>query len=929
MSFAQEMRDFIGAYKAMSSGGPSEAERRRKAQEMPESFVDQHIAESRAKTSTRSDTTAIPVDTGAAAPETEGGTALPPEERETPAYASGGVVQDELTVPTSAGAAQVQAIPEERLAFEGGGIAHQDYFDRLETERGTGRRKPLLSPQDLGDALDLFVKGLSQAGNDGALPVDDGGQGFAAAMMGKGAATPQEVKAMDSVLDPRGRMSPDERAEFRLGAMVKWKLQQGDYRGAMEVAKALSLYSVMESQRYAGMARAAVAAGDDKGAAYYAMKAGQALPDGKRHVVQPMGNGKFRVASVDGYTGKTAPPMTLDRAGMAKMTEAGMVGGIPLKALMTTAAAHRTGDPMGRARRRSSGGSGRGGSGRATKATSGAPANDAPVIAAKSAYDAAVEEGDEAKIAAAKANLDAAVNTFRSAPYTAKNQIWEKSLRDQTLARLGVGGAAPTAGGKAGAKGVAPDLLKEGAQRSAPARAAINADVPNSLANTDVSVRNQPVGPSGRMAEAADVARTAGVEKSRALSRGVAGAAYDAQKLDTNNKDFETRRASIPGKIDAVLNEGPEGKSGDATTSGRIPLGDKEKEKVADVVTRVLDKNPQMSPEVATRAVTEMMYGNDFKYEGKLPIKILPNGKVSIDGQSFYMGEDDLALTTAERGRVYRQRVSENTQNINAGAQVKRRQEAGIAEDNRDKQSQKRWMEANPDQYGRRPVQGPPMGPDPMSGEVQGPPMGPEPETQGPPVSPREEMARAVAGPYDYPTRNRSSAIPPEVQGPPMDDRIDGPRNTRARPPSAIDDYYDGEDGIRVAAGGARGWRGGEADKPSSPGGARNWRNDPQRDRRDPRQAEWGIDDSYNGDDGLDLASGGARGWRDPPEESEPNFRAAGGTRDWDGPDRGGQDRRSPDYMARDIRDAEADAPAEPEERYLLDDLNFYTGAGI
>jgi hypothetical protein len=292
------------------------------------------------------------------------------------------------------------------------------------------------------------------------------------------------------------------------------------------------------------------------------------------------------------------------------------------------------------------------------------------------------------------------------------------------------------------------------------------------------------------------------------------------------------------------------------------------------VVTRVLDKNPQMSPEVATRAVTEMMYGNDFKYEGKLPIKILPNGKVSIDGQSFYMGEDDLALTTAERGRVYRQRVSENTQNINAGAQVKRRQEAGIAEDNRDKQSQKRWMEANPDQYGRRPVQGPPMGPDPMSGEVQGPPMGPEPETQGPPVSPREEMARAVAGPYDYPTRNRSSAIPPEVQGPPMDDRIDGPRNTRARPPSAIDDYYDGEDGIRVAA-------------------------------------------------------GGARGWRDPPEESEPNFRAAGGTRDWDGPDRGGQDRRSPDYMARDIRDAEADAPAEPEERYLLDDLNFYTGAGI
>jgi hypothetical protein len=874
MSFAQEMRDFIGAYKAMSSGGPSEAERRRKAQEMPESFVDQHIAESRAKTSTRSDTTAIPVDTGAAAPETEGGTALPPEERETPAYASGGVVQDELTVPTSAGAAQVQAIPEERLAFEGGGIAHQDYFDRLETERGTGRRKPLLSPQDLGDALDLFVKGLSQAGNDGALPVDDGGQGFAAAMMGKGAATPQEVKAMDSVLDPRGRMSPDERAEFRLGAMVKWKLQQGDYRGAMEVAKALSLYSVMESQRYAGMARAAVAAGDDKGAAYYAMKAGQALPDGKRHVVQPMGNGKFRVASVDGYTGKTAPPMTLDRAGMAKMTEAGMVGGIPLKALMTTAAAHRTGDPMGRARRRSSGGSGRGGSGRATKATSGAPANDAPVIAAKSAYDAAVEEGDEAKIAAAKANLDAAVNTFRSAPYTAKNQIWEKSLRDQTLARLGVGGAAPTAGGKAGAKGVAPDLLKEGAQRSAPARAAINADVPNSLANTDVSVRNQPVGPSGRMAEAADVARTAGVEKSRALSRGVAGAAYDAQKLDTNNKDFETRRASIPGKIDAVLNEGPEGKSGDATTSGRIPLGDKEKEKVADVVTRVLDKNPQMSPEVATRAVTEMMYGNDFKYEGKLPIKILPNGKVSIDGQSFYMGEDDLALTTAERGRVYRQRVSENTQNINAGAQVKRRQEAGIAEDNRDKQSQKRWMEANPDQYGRRPVQGPPMGPDPMSGEVQGPPMGPEPETQGPPVSPREEMARAVAGPYDYPTRNRSSAIPPEVQGPPMDDRIDGPRNTRARPPSAIDDYYDGEDGIRVAA-------------------------------------------------------GGARGWRDPPEESEPNFRAAGGTRDWDGPDRGGQDRRSPDYMARDIRDAEADAPAEPEERYLLDDLNFYTGAGI
>jgi hypothetical protein len=924
MSFAQEMRDFIGAYKAMSSGGPSEAERRRKAQEMPDDFERRHAAENYrpATTPTRSDTTAIPVDTGAAAPETEGETAIP-EERETPAYASGGVVQDELTVPTSAGAAQVQAIPEERLAFEGGGIAHQDYFDRLETERGTGRRKPLLSPQDLGDALDLFVKGLSQAGNDGALPVDDGGQGFAAAMMGKGAATPQEVKAMDSVLDPRGRMSPDERAEFRLGAMVKWKLQQGDYRGAMEVAKALSLYSVVESQRYAGMARAAVAAGDDKGAAYYAMKAGQALPDGKRHVVQPMGNGKFRVASVDGYTGKAAPPMTLDRAGMAKMTEAGMVGGIPLKALMSTAAAHRTGDPMGRARRRSSGGSRRSSGAGGGSGSSNVGGDLAPVYSAKAALDAAVAEGDEAKIAAAKAGLATASQKFMSRPFVGRgNPDIALSERRKLLASItGVGGAPATAGGKAPAKGAPADPTdKLAAVRNAAGKVgdasrvgmAIGPDGKRVDMGSETSTGMRPEGP------AVEKAARANEPAADALRAKAAGIGYNsAEGRKAFSKDYEDRAKPVTDAITKLSAEGKVDKSGKATNDQSHVLAPDEARRLEDMAVRVLDKT-DANPETVVRALYSMMYGNQSRdgqtVDRSAGVRVDPTtGEVVFNGQRFRMTEDDFAQAAAIRG----QRAREDSRKLNANAGLAMREDkaAGerIAESERDSwfgsmaETAKKafgaedtsspggargWRER---QGARDDARRPRSRQDGISVADEEPPLD-EPSSPGGARGWRERPHVASGIPdYGEPIRPPMVGNPdPPVQGPPMDDRIDGPRQYR-----------------------------GPLDEPSSPGGVRS------RGR---------TGEALPTGEEPDLAAGGARNWRDLgdpehtaegiPEYDTPEDRTVspGGARNWA---EGNDNARHHDRMAAEIRGAEDDAPAEPEERYLLDDLNFYTGAGI
>ena len=945
MSFAQEMRDFIGAYKAVSSGGPSDAERRRKAQEMPDDFERRHAAENYRPNTvpTRSDTGAIPVDTGTSAPATEGAIEpddLPEPPDAKPAFASGGVVEQGLTVDMGNSPAYAQAAPQERLAFESGGIAHQDYFDRLEQERGQ-RRRPLLSPQDLGDSLDLFVKALSAEGQNGALPVDDGGQGFAAAMMGRGAATPQEVRAMDMALDPRGRMSPDERAEFRLGAMVKWKLQQGDYRGAMEVAKALSLYSVMQSQRYAGMARVAVANGDDKGAAYYATKAAQELPDGKRHVVTPLGNGKFRAVSVDGYTGKTAPPMTLDRAGMAKYAEAGMVGGIPLKALMTTAAANRTGDPMGRARRRSGGGGGRSGSGRAAKAPPVDAADIAPLQAAKAEYDAAVASGDPERIDAAKAKHQAAYTAFVEAPTSSKNPTWEKGQRAQRLNSLGLGlGGGSTTGGTSGAKGAPPDPLTEGVKRSAGTFREIERDKANSLANTDTAVVNRARTPDGRVSEVLDVNDAAALEKRRTLAYNTAGAAYDNAKLDTNNKGFAERRAELNTVLDTTLNEGAPDKSGHASTEKRAQLGENEKLLVKDMATRLMDKNPQMSPETAVRIVTEMSFGNDFRAGAKLPIKVSESGKVVLGNEEFLMGKEDITRAIAERGKRYRQQVTDNTQNINAGAQRKRIADENVAKAAAEARAEKpvlrdRTRETlgldrpreeerlGPRRRGQKPAE-PVPAPDAgipdgsnsgqgsagswdftRDGKPDDPARTPAPdaEIRVGRVRPRTRQG-AISVEGDDPEATPEVAKPYVASGIPSYDSIEMPRRPEEQGPPMDE----------------RAMR--RRDELTRPLESRRLRQSENEARMDPGEAYYR--------DGAENNARAIPRYDDPTESDDyaplDKPSSPGGARNWA---EGNDEARRHDRMGPEIRDAEREAPAQPEERYLLDDLNFYTGAGI
>jgi hypothetical protein len=707
MSFGQEMKDFLAAldttYDFKGSENRKLAAARRKALEaetMPESYVDNYIAGAKGREG-------APVDDE---PSDSSTSAIPiprPKPSQTVAYRTGGPVRTQadefdeeeerrhqFMIAVDGGNDSPENLPGKNdrareveqetyrtfpdfrrvTRYEDGGIAHADYQQQLQGERGF--RPPAVSFDELAEAVKVGMDGIEEASRAA------GPRAPLMLLRGTGAATPQEVAAIDRRLDPRREMSADDRAEYRLAAMVKWKLERGDAAGAKRVAAALLMHSQLFARQNATKAMVALQNGDAKTAVRYANEAASAIPDGKRHKVE-MGRRGFVYTETNRDTGKTVQRRVISPKNFGQLAEA-TAGGLPVRTLMQVAgqAPSRRGGGGG------SGGGGRGGGGRnasreaaAVRGETARANTDArsAAFAARAALEKAKESGDPKAVEKAQADYDAARERFLSAPGGSRNVDWTRATRMREL-EGGGGPATPT--GNPRAPGGRPGAGSAAERREASATGALDMlggrrdelDAMTGAGNRMSNVTGRPVAieptstgmrPEGALVEGA---RRANEPRRQALDFEMAGQAFkNAKDVDKfGGVSDETRGAAFDTAIDDRQREGPIGKSGKVDTTQLPEINRADRTQLIDIARRTAEKN-----KADVKVIADMLYSIGQDPNAFNDVRIGRDGRVHYRGATAVIDRDDLLALTAMRGRLARQERQRN--NVDDLASIKRK----------------------------------------------------------------------------------------------------------------------------------------------------------------------------------------------------------------------------------------------------------------
>lgn len=111
---------------------------------------------------------------------------------------------------------------------------------------------------------------------------------------GKGAATPEEIKAIDAKIDPDGTMSSWDKGRARLGYAYNYFIERGEPEMAANVSKRILLFDKMASETRGKIAMQLINGGDpEKGASVLVDAYNDNIHDGSTLDVKPLGNGQF------------------------------------------------------------------------------------------------------------------------------------------------------------------------------------------------------------------------------------------------------------------------------------------------------------------------------------------------------------------------------------------------------------------------------------------------------------------------------------------------------------------------------------------------------------------------------------------------------------------------------------------------------------
>ena len=176
------------------------------------------------------------------------------------------------------------------------------------------------------DAVVAGLKyGVSQLGDQTAVPTAVRQQRLGALSRGVGAAPLADMNQIYKKIDPNNEMGESERNINAMSAVYQHKLRTGDAQGAQRAAFMMLQHYRMASQRYAAISAATAEHGDVDGAAKAAMKAYANIPDGKDLKIVKTEKG-LQYSFVDEQTGKTiaqgiASPQELASAAMGVATK--------------------------------------------------------------------------------------------------------------------------------------------------------------------------------------------------------------------------------------------------------------------------------------------------------------------------------------------------------------------------------------------------------------------------------------------------------------------------------------------------------------------------------------------------------------------------------------------------------------------------------
>lgn len=178
------------------------------------------------------------------------------------AYAAGGAVDDEPT-PAAVGNAEGYAL----------------------LNQGTTSPQWLTDPHGMGDIADAAVDyatktfKLDQSAIQGASPQSQAGA--RAYAMGVGAATPEQVKQVEQVVDPSYRMSRPERQIAKYKAMYDYWMDHNEPERAQRAVFAMAMAAKDAARTYGVVAMQALQRGDTKIAADAIARAYDEIPDGR------------------------------------------------------------------------------------------------------------------------------------------------------------------------------------------------------------------------------------------------------------------------------------------------------------------------------------------------------------------------------------------------------------------------------------------------------------------------------------------------------------------------------------------------------------------------------------------------------------------------------------------------------------------------
>lgn len=108
---------------------------------------------------------------------------------------------------------------------------------------------------------------------------------------GQGAATPEEIKAIDAVIDPENTMGGPAKTAARLVHAYKFYMNKNEPEKAKRIATSILAHNKMASQTLGKLAQAAVEKGDLASASKLITDAYDEVPDGKSVEAQPTPRG--------------------------------------------------------------------------------------------------------------------------------------------------------------------------------------------------------------------------------------------------------------------------------------------------------------------------------------------------------------------------------------------------------------------------------------------------------------------------------------------------------------------------------------------------------------------------------------------------------------------------------------------------------------